>query len=137
MIFLKRVSYKDGRLCDEMLHFDYTSLEPTEDIEDHPDSETSVETNTSNVDDKAQEKIDAMLCQSCFVRNRDCFMEPCHHVYFCMQCYDRWSNVNPETFDIQYEDATAEDLLNLEPLQKTKCPICREAITSGKQFIMT
>lgn len=133
MVFLKRVSYRDGKLCEEMLQFNTLSNTTADDNEDNEFNDDNVETDV-NID---QEKNDALMCQSCFARNRDCFMEPCCHVYFCMECYERWLTVNPNSFEPQYADLTAEELLVLEPLQNPKCPVCREPVTSGKKLLMS
>lgn len=133
MVFLKRVSYRDGKLCDDMLQFDTMSIATTDDNEDNAYDDDNVEIDVND----GQEKNDVMLCRSCFARNRDCFMEPCRHVYFCMECYERWSTVNPNSFEPQYEGLTAEELLILEPLQTPKCPVCREPVSSGKQWLLS
>lgn len=124
MQFLDQINFNaDKKQRENMLDFSHLCL-----LDDEQDEDGQF--NASLQPTAADEK----LCKACFENEANCFMEPCCHVYYCMECYEKWKNVDPAVFDLDLEPGDEQALVSTEPLQDPRCPICREIIESAKKL---
>lgn len=123
--FLDRLTFHESKVCDFLADF------PEEIIEDliideneFLDEGTSIENgNTTH-----QHSIDLTICPTCNDQKREVICMPCRHQYFCTDCYEKWSTVNPDAFDFIDEDGNVPSMHDNVPIE-VKCPVCKQTIS--------
>lgn len=78
------------------------------------------------------------LCGTCVSKVPDCVLVPCGHVYFCMDCYNKWRLVDTSAFEFMDEDGSMIEMPDIdEPLQEPSCPYCKESVQTAVQLRQT
>lgn len=134
--FLDRVTFYETKICANLLAFEKLS---TVDAED--DDLTLFEEEEEDIDTSEEIVIDqnnnANLCGSCVANERNCVLVPCGHVYFCMDCFNKWKSIDTSTFDLMLEDGEEVPLPELDDLQPTLCPVCKCEVSTAVQIRLT
>lgn len=123
MQFLDQMVFNANKQCANMLDFTNLSLLNEEQQEDE---QLMASLEPSAADNK--------LCQNCYKNERNCFLDPCGHVFFCMACFEEWKKVDTSLFGLDeiYSTEELEALVSTGPLEEPRCPICREIIKEAK-----
>lgn len=130
--FLNRVCYPKYKLCANFL--DFERLSDLVDVEDSlfDDEDTSAEASSQAIPKRSG------LCGTCLEQEANCVLVPCGHKYYCMDCYNKWAQVNPTTFNNVDLDGNLIDFgVTPEKTGPTTCPICRLPIQMAIKVIDT
>lgn len=131
--FLDQIVYRGNNICDNVLPSQ--NLAPAEDYFDIFLDDEMTNEPAPTVNQNAEN-----LCEVCYVRRRDTAFIPCAHVFCCWECSERWKRTDVSSFDLHAllnDDEDEEALVNTEPLQNIRCPICRGDVKSTIQLKFT
>lgn len=103
------------------------------------DTESDLAENNTNQKSVVEPIQDSNLCGTCVTNRRDCLLDPCGHVYFCMECWEKHQTYDPTKFDLTDEDGNIieQPIMIDEPLQPVRCPYCKEKVEKGIQIRLT
>lgn len=137
LALLKRVSYPRYKKSDDF----FLAFDQLDEVDTEIDIDTEINIQMmdndsnpagTNTNQLAGEPANSNLCGTCITNVRDYLLDPCGHVYFCMECWEKHRKYDPTTFDITDEDGNILDVINVdEPLQPVRCPYCKEEVQKG------
>lgn len=132
--FLNRVTFKESKLCQNLLSFNNLSLLEDDEYEDPMAFEMTAPTDTEKQNEEKAELID---CITCLSKKANCVIVPCGHCVLCMPCFDKWDGKDTSWFGLTQSGDEDSDISDSElPATATKCPICKQEIEKVVQIYL-
>lgn len=96
MQFLDRVTCDKSQIIKNMLNLEKVSQIDDGENDDAMEEEAEVGPTS---DQTSLATTNVKLCDTCCQKVANCAHIPCGHVYFCMDCYHKWKNTDPDLFE--------------------------------------